>query len=134
MGSEGAAAWLFGVLRSRGAGAGSAVERGVIGALSTGQNAPNLTTTVMQCGRRRSEEIAMPAAQASIHHIALTVTDLDASIRWYEQVFGVVYQMDAPHPGGVGKVARGRVVAASDRLAPARHARSRTLHRNADGA
>lgn len=46
----------------------------------------------------------MPAAQASIHHIALTVTDLDASIRWYEQVFGVVYQMDAPHPGGVGKV------------------------------
>jgi glyoxylase I family protein len=39
-----------------------------------------------------------------MHHIALTVTDLDASVRWYQAVFDIAHQMDAPHPGGVGKV------------------------------
>jgi glyoxylase I family protein len=39
-----------------------------------------------------------------LHHIALTVTDVDASIAWYEKVFGISFQMDAPHPGGVGKL------------------------------
>jgi glyoxylase I family protein len=39
-----------------------------------------------------------------LHHLALTVTDVDASVRWYQDVFGVSFQMDAPHPGGVGKV------------------------------
>lgn len=39
-----------------------------------------------------------------LHHIAITVTDLDASVRWYEQVFGVRFQMDIPHEGGVGKL------------------------------
>lgn len=43
-------------------------------------------------------------ARPTIHHVALTVTDLDASVRWYEQVFGLTTQMDAPHQGGVGKV------------------------------
>jgi glyoxylase I family protein len=37
-----------------------------------------------------------------LHHLALTVTDVDASVRWYEDVFGVRFQMDVPHPGGVG--------------------------------
>lgn len=41
---------------------------------------------------------------ARLHHLALTVTDVDASVRWYEDVFGVRFQMDAPHPGGVGKL------------------------------
>jgi catechol 2,3-dioxygenase-like lactoylglutathione lyase family enzyme len=41
---------------------------------------------------------------ATLHHVALTVTDLDASIAWYERVFGIAYQMDAPHEGGVGKL------------------------------
>ncbi len=40
----------------------------------------------------------------SIHHIALTVTDLDASIAWYEKVFDITYQMEVPHQGGTGKV------------------------------
>jgi catechol 2,3-dioxygenase-like lactoylglutathione lyase family enzyme len=40
----------------------------------------------------------------AIHHIALTVTDLEASIAWYEQVFGITYQMEEPHQGGTGKV------------------------------
>jgi catechol 2,3-dioxygenase-like lactoylglutathione lyase family enzyme len=43
-------------------------------------------------------------ALANLHHIALTVTNLDASIAWYERVFGISYQMDGPHEGGVGKL------------------------------
>jgi glyoxylase I family protein len=39
-----------------------------------------------------------------LHHLALTVTDLDVSVRWYESVFGVTFLMDAPHQGGVGRV------------------------------
>jgi glyoxylase I family protein len=39
-----------------------------------------------------------------LHHIALTVTDIDASVGWYEKVFGLSFEMDVPHPGGVGKV------------------------------
>jgi catechol 2,3-dioxygenase-like lactoylglutathione lyase family enzyme len=43
-------------------------------------------------------------ARPRLHHLALTVTDVDASTRWYEDVFGITFQMDAPHPGGLGKV------------------------------
>ena len=39
-----------------------------------------------------------------LHHIALTVTDLDASVGWYEEVFGVRFQKDIPHDGGVGRL------------------------------
>ena len=39
-----------------------------------------------------------------LHHLALTVTDLDASVGWYESVFGIKFLMDAPHEGGLGKV------------------------------
>ena len=45
-----------------------------------------------------------PPARPQLHHLALTVTDVDASVRWYEEVFGVHFIMDAPHNGGVGKV------------------------------
>jgi glyoxylase I family protein len=41
---------------------------------------------------------------ASLHHIALTVTNLEASIRWYERVFGIGYRMEEAHEGGVGKL------------------------------
>lgn len=44
--------------------------------------------------------------QPRLHHLALTVTDLDASVRWYEAVFDVHPVMDLPHPGGVGCVMR----------------------------
>ncbi len=51
------------------------------------------------------EEANMSAApRPGIHHIALTVTDLDASIAWYERVFGITYKMEEPHQGGTGKV------------------------------
>ena len=41
---------------------------------------------------------------ARLHHLALTVSDVDASVRWYEGVFGVAFRMDVPHDGGVGKL------------------------------
>lgn len=41
---------------------------------------------------------------AALHHLALTVRDLEASIEWYGQVFGIHYQMDAPHPGGFAQL------------------------------
>ncbi|MGH2618566.1 MAG: VOC family protein, partial [Thermomicrobiales bacterium] len=40
----------------------------------------------------------------NLHHIAITVTDLDASIAWYERVFGIAFRMEVPHPGGTGKI------------------------------
>ena len=48
--------------------------------------------------------MATSVPRPRLHHLALTVTDVDASVRWYEDVFGVQFQMDAPHPGGVGKL------------------------------
>lgn len=39
-----------------------------------------------------------------LHHLALTVTDVEASMQWYGDVFGVHFVMDAPHERGVGKV------------------------------
>jgi len=39
-----------------------------------------------------------------LHHVALTVTDFDVSIPWYEAVFDIRYRMEAPHEGGVGKL------------------------------
>ena len=43
-------------------------------------------------------------APARIHHVALTVTDLDASVAWYEEVFSVSSLMDAPHEGGTARI------------------------------
>ena len=40
----------------------------------------------------------------NMHHVALTVTDVDASVPWYEKVFGLAFRMDVPHEGGVGKL------------------------------
>jgi len=46
----------------------------------------------------------MTVAAARLHHLALTVRDLEASVEWYGQVFGVRPLMDVPHPGGLGRV------------------------------
>ena len=45
--------------------------------------------------------------QPRLHHLAITVTDLDASVRWYESVFDVHPILDIPHNGGVGKILAG---------------------------
>jgi catechol 2,3-dioxygenase-like lactoylglutathione lyase family enzyme len=47
--------------------------------------------------------VASPAL-ATLHHLAITVTDMDASIAWYERVFGITFQMEYDHEGGVGKL------------------------------
>jgi catechol 2,3-dioxygenase-like lactoylglutathione lyase family enzyme len=44
------------------------------------------------------------APRSGLHHVALTVSDVDASVEWYEAVFGVHYRVDVPHQGGVGKI------------------------------
>ena len=43
-------------------------------------------------------------APARLHHLALTVTDVESSVRWYEAVFGIRHHVDVPHEGGVGKL------------------------------
>src|SRR5437763_6507962 len=42
--------------------------------------------------------------RVNVHHFSLTVTSLDRSIPWYEKVFGLEYQMEEAHEGGVVKV------------------------------
>ena len=44
------------------------------------------------------------APATKLHHLAITVSDVDASVPWYEAVFGVQHRMDVPHEGGVGKL------------------------------
>ncbi|MGH3459292.1 VOC family protein [Aeromicrobium sp.] len=39
------------------------------------------------------------APQLRLHHLALTVADLDASIQWYGAVFDVHPVLDVPHQG-----------------------------------
>ena len=46
----------------------------------------------------------MTVVTRRLHHLALTVTDVDASVPWYEGVFGIKFRMDVPAPGGVGKL------------------------------
>jgi catechol 2,3-dioxygenase-like lactoylglutathione lyase family enzyme len=43
-----------------------------------------------------------PFIQPALHHVALTVTDLEASVAWYARVFSISSQLEAPHAGGVG--------------------------------
>ena len=55
----------------------------------------------------------MTVATPRLHHLALTVRDLDASVEWYSRVFGLQPLMDVPHPGGLGRV----LVSADQQLA-----------------
>ncbi|HUO48545.1 MAG TPA: VOC family protein [Acidimicrobiales bacterium] len=45
-----------------------------------------------------------PPTTPRMHHVALTVSDVDASVSWYETVFPVTHRVDIPHEGGVGKL------------------------------
>lgn len=40
---------------------------------------------------------ATRAALAGIQHVGLTVTDVDASVQWYQRVLGLQRQFDEPH-------------------------------------
>ncbi len=46
----------------------------------------------------------MPPSQPRLQHLALSVTDLDASMQWYETVFDIHFLKDTPVSGGVGKI------------------------------
>ena len=49
--------------------------------------------------------MAAPApAMDGIIHVALTVTDVDASVAWYQEVLGLKQMGTAPHDGGFGIV------------------------------
>ena len=67
-----------------------------------------------------------------LHHIALTVTDVDASVRWYRARLrrSLPDGRAAPRRGRQGS--RRRDVAAGDRAAPSRHQRRRALRRDDD--
>ncbi len=43
-------------------------------------------------------------ARPTVHHVALTVSDVDVSIPWYDRIFDIRFQTDIPHAGGVGKL------------------------------
>jgi catechol 2,3-dioxygenase-like lactoylglutathione lyase family enzyme len=43
----------------------------------------------------------MPELNA-IHHVSLTVSDVDASVRWYQDVLGLTELMKEEHPDGSG--------------------------------
>ncbi|MDQ3350588.1 MAG: VOC family protein [Actinomycetota bacterium] len=51
-----------------------------------------------------SDTSAIALERPEPHHVALTVTDLQASIGWYEELFSISYRMAAPHAGGVAKL------------------------------
>src|SRR5205814_3510696 len=60
-------------------------------------------TSTASASPRRLEPMAT-VGPPRLHHLAITVTDVDASVPWYERVFGVKFLADVPHPGGVGKL------------------------------
>jgi glyoxylase I family protein len=37
---------------------------------------------------------------AGLHHVGITVTDLERSVRWYEEMLGLVQVMEEVYPGG----------------------------------
>lgn len=43
-------------------------------------------------------------ANPILHHLAITVTDLDASMVWYQEIFDVSPRLETPHEGGTGIV------------------------------
>jgi glyoxylase I family protein len=47
--------------------------------------------------------MTMPT-RPSLHHIAVTVNNLESSARWYEDVFGISAKLDIPHQGGLGRL------------------------------
>ena len=38
----------------------------------------------------------------SVHHVSVTVTDLERSVPWYEEVLGLTKVMEDTHPDGTG--------------------------------
>jgi len=45
-------------------------------------------------------EAAEPPPLAALHHVGITVTDQERSIRWYREMLGMVQWGEERHPGG----------------------------------
>ena len=39
---------------------------------------------------------------SGIHHVSVTVTDIERSVLWYGEVLGLIKLMEEPHPDGTG--------------------------------
>jgi glyoxylase I family protein len=39
----------------------------------------------------------------NINHVALTVSDVERSVAWYQKVLGLTQIMEGPHPDGAGR-------------------------------
>jgi len=39
---------------------------------------------------------------SGIHHVSVTVTDIERSVPWYSELLGLTKLMEEPHPGGTG--------------------------------
>lgn len=55
-------------------------------------------------GQQESVDPGRPVAAVRLHHLALTVTDLDAAVEWYGRVFGLRPFKEGPHEGGFARV------------------------------
>jgi catechol 2,3-dioxygenase-like lactoylglutathione lyase family enzyme len=44
------------------------------------------------------------APAPALHHVALTVSDLDASVAWYTELFGLQFLTEVPHQGGTAMI------------------------------
>ena len=55
-----------------------------------------------QSDQTKEAALMLSVGRPQLHHIALTVTDIDASVTWYEDVFRLQYRVDVPHEGGMG--------------------------------
>jgi catechol 2,3-dioxygenase-like lactoylglutathione lyase family enzyme len=51
-----------------------------------------------------SDHLTSALPRPGLHHIALTVTDLDASVSWYGKLFDISQRLEGPHEGGTGKL------------------------------
>lgn len=70
-----------------------------------------MTTSDLTTGRPTMLPPA-PAGLSAVHHIGLTVTDIERSRRWYADVLGMVEWMQEEYPGGrtVGMMRPGSAV------------------------
>jgi glyoxylase I family protein len=54
--------------------------------------------------RKPTQGGSLKRSRLALHHIALTVTDLDVSVDWYRKVFDIDVIADIPHEGGLGRL------------------------------
>ena len=62
---------------------------------------------------------------SGIHHVSVTVTDIERSVPWYSELLGLTKLMEEPHPDGTGyAVVLGGPASAPGARAPGRGGRA----------